>query len=81
MQSDKEIIKTLAGELEHLIKLMKWERQQATIHREENERLRAALRDIACDCKHDCADSPYMAGPVSPDCFRNFARAALEEKE
>jgi len=48
---------------------------------EETGRLREALRDIACDCEHDCADSPLGLSPVTPNCCRNFARAALGEKE
>lgn len=45
------------------------------------ERLREALRDIACDCEHDCADSPLGLSPITDNCCRNFARVALGEKE
>ena len=78
MQSDKEIIKILAGEVEHLIKLMKWERSQATKHREENERLREALRDVVewADDLQIYAEPEHHMHPV----FYK-ARAALEEKE
>ena len=72
MQSDKEVIKTLTGELEHLIKLMKWERNQATKHREENERLREALREIAASQPSD-SEQAFK--------FKMMARATLEEKK
>lgn len=48
---------------------------------DEIERLREALRDIACDCEHDCADSPLGLSPITDNCCRNFARVALGEKE
>jgi hypothetical protein len=46
---------------------------------DEIERLRGALRDIACDCEDHCDDSPYGHGAITPNCCRNFARAALGE--
>ena len=48
---------------------------------DEIERLREALRDIACDCEDHCDDSPDGHGAITPHCCRNFARAALREKE
>lgn len=72
MQTDKEIIKSLAGELEYLIKLMNWERNQATKHREENERLREALREIAASQPSD-SEQAFK--------FKMLARSALEGKE
>ena len=48
---------------------------------DEIERLREALRDIACDCEDHCDDSPYGHGAITPNCCRNFARTALMEKE
>ena len=80
MQSDKEIIKTLTGEIEHLIKLMKWERSQATTHREENERLREALQPFACKCEGDWCEN-LRFNDDKAKCEHYIARAALEEKE
>lgn len=48
---------------------------------DEIERLREALRDIACECVDDCEQSPLGLSPSAENCYRFCARSALGEKE
>ena len=69
---ERDVIRTLVGELEHLIKLMEWERKQ-------NTRLREALQPFACKCEGDWCEK-LLFNDDKAKCEHYTARFALGER-